>query len=297
MLDDQRIFHDAAAFHVARPELDRGVVDNGPHQRLALAQGMFGVFSVGDVAGQDDEMRQMVVAGYLLRHRQFEPAGAARQGQLELLAGRDAIVQCLVQGADTGVRHVGRQDFMHRPADQVVRHGRQQKRLLRMAIEIAPLDVQFEHQVGQGLQGCRELVLQGNQFAFLALALGDVRCHAGQADDLPLRIAQHLADDPVAAFTSVTEIGQDEFAGMMLAVCQKPVVASLHAGGQFAAKELSIRAPDDLAARPAKHQAGHFIGVAIHPVRILDKNGGSQLFKQHLAADRRIRHRFPDIPH
>ena len=28
---------------------------------------------------------------------------------------------------------------------------------------------------------------------------------------------------------------------MMLAVCQKPVVASLHAGGQFAAKELSIR--------------------------------------------------------
>ena len=41
----------------------------------------------------------------------------------------------------------------------------------------------------------------------------------------------------------------------MLAVCQKPVVASLHAGGQFAAKELSIRAPDDLAARPAKHQA------------------------------------------
>jgi hypothetical protein len=66
---------------------------------------MFGVFSVGDVAGTmkwANGRRRIPFAPPTVR-----TSGAARQGQLELLAGRDAIVQCLVQGADTGVATSG----------------------------------------------------------------------------------------------------------------------------------------------------------------------------------------------
>ena len=60
---------------------------------------------------------------------------------------------------------------MHRPADQGLSGMARQQNVAAYGNRDSALDVQFRHQVGQGLQGLPPLVLQGDQFAFLALAL------------------------------------------------------------------------------------------------------------------------------
>ncbi len=145
------------------------------HVQVALR-----VLACGDVARQHDEARNLVALCRLARDRQLEPEAAAGELQRILAAHRLPHRLRLLQRRQADPCCRLRQDLVDGPSDERVGGGEQQPGV-RGVIGVDATDlIDFEQQVGNGVERALQRLSCGLDFRAGALRLGDIAPGADQ---------------------------------------------------------------------------------------------------------------------
>ena len=119
----------------------------------------FGLFALGDVARQRNEAPALPWQGALLAgNRQLEPVEFLTQLEPILVPGRIAGVAGGLQRRPAARCRFGRHQFHQAMSEEGFRRHLQQPRTCRPEMQDAPVRVELEQQVGNGVEGAFEVV-------------------------------------------------------------------------------------------------------------------------------------------
>jgi hypothetical protein len=170
--------------------------------RLMALQGLLDFLAFGDVAREHHEAGRLALGDPLARDRQLEPMHTLGQVQGKLATGQMTLGRRLVQGLQDGRGNVGRHDVGNGSAEELFRRGRQQLGTRRVVVVEPALGVDFEHQVGNRIEGGLQLVARVEDLGFLPLVLGDVLRHPQGPHDPAFGIEFELGVLPDPAYVA-----------------------------------------------------------------------------------------------
>ena len=125
-----------------------------------LAHGLFALQALGDVARDDHVTRALARLRGLARHRQLKPALAVGHLQGNHAAAREACLAGFVQGGQRDARGFGGQGFLQGFTEQRDGGCDQGACVAGACVYVAPVVVEFEQRVGQGIQRGLQLPLR-----------------------------------------------------------------------------------------------------------------------------------------